>query len=124
MITTTSRLLYWTPRILGILFAAFTSIYALDVFDEALGFWQTLAALGVHLIPTAAIVGLLLLAWRWEWIGSVAFLALAILYVFWGWGRFPLSVYVVMCTPLIVMSVPFYLNWKNRRTLHMKHAVT
>ena len=28
------RVLYWTPRVLGILFALFISIFALDVFGE------------------------------------------------------------------------------------------
>lgn len=30
--------LYWTPRILGILFVLFISIFAADVFEEHLGF--------------------------------------------------------------------------------------
>ncbi len=123
MTTSIRRTLYWSPRILGILFAAFTSIFALDVFEEGGGFWQILVALGMHLIPTFALVLLLVLAWRWEWIGGVSFFAMAILYVVWAWGRFPLSVYLIMCSPLIIMSALFYVNWKYRGEFRIKQTI-
>ena len=37
--------LFWTPRVAGILFVLFLSIFALDVFGETRGFWETLLAL-------------------------------------------------------------------------------
>ena len=52
----TSRLLYWSPRILGILYAGFITMFAADVFDERLGFWKTVVALLMHLIPTAIVL--------------------------------------------------------------------
>src|ERR1035441_3495384 len=52
MKTSTKRFLFWTPRIICILFACFVSIFALDVFQENHGFWNTLLALLIHLIPT------------------------------------------------------------------------
>lgn len=45
------RTLFWTPRVLSIAFIAFLSIFALDVFSEHLGFWQTVAAFMMHQIP-------------------------------------------------------------------------
>jgi hypothetical protein len=33
------RMLFWTPRLLSILFAIFISLFALDVFGEGYGFW-------------------------------------------------------------------------------------
>ena len=50
------RLLYWVPRILCILFAAFISLFALDVFGEGYGFWHSVLTLMVHLIPTYIVV--------------------------------------------------------------------
>jgi hypothetical protein len=37
-----SSILYWAPRLLGILFSLFVSIFALDVFGQGYGFWEPL----------------------------------------------------------------------------------
>src|ERR1017187_3486958 len=44
------RLLFWSPRILCLLFAAFLSVFALDVSAEGLVFWKTVLALLRQLI--------------------------------------------------------------------------
>jgi hypothetical protein len=67
------RLIFWTPRILNILVAVFISIFALDVFGEGYGFWGTMEALLMHLIPTAIILVVLIASWRCGWIGAVIF---------------------------------------------------
>ena len=64
MIRPSKQLLFWTPRILGILFALFLSMFALDVFGEGYGFWGTLLALFMHLIPVYVLLIGLALAWR------------------------------------------------------------
>ena len=64
MNTPTKRLLFWTPRIICLLFAAFISLFALDVFEENHGFWNTLLALSLHLIPTAILLLILATSWR------------------------------------------------------------
>jgi len=58
------RVLFWAPRILCILFAIFLSVFALDVFSEGYGFWQTIGALLRHLVPTFIVVIALLIGWR------------------------------------------------------------
>jgi hypothetical protein len=70
------RGLFWTPRVLGVLFAAFLSIFALDVFGEGYGFWGTILALVMHLIPTLVVLAVLAIAWRWEAVGGILFIAL------------------------------------------------
>lgn len=107
-----ARLLYWMPRVLCILYAAFLSVFALDVFDGS-GFWPTLIALSIHLIPTAAILVILLLAWRWEWIGAGAYFALALLYVRMAGSHHPDWIAVV-AGPLLLVAVLFLLNWIRR----------
>jgi len=113
----TRNLLYWSPRVLTILFAIFISIFALDVFSSSRGFWETATGLLLHLIPTAFIIGVLVLAWRWEWIGAAIYLALAILYIVLARGRFPLSAYFVIAGPLVVVGALFMLNWLLRAQL-------
>jgi hypothetical protein len=107
----TKRLLYWTPRILCLLFAAFLSIFALDVFSEDYSFWETVVALIMHLVPTFVVLIVLAISWRWEWVGAVIFSTLGVLYIVMAWGRFPLSVYFVISGPLFVVAGLFLANW-------------
>jgi len=105
---------FWAPRILTILFALFLSVFALDVFEGKKAFLETLAALVLHLVPTFLVVVLLVLAWRWELIGVVAFAGLAIAYVGFLWGRFPWVNYAAISGPLLLVSVLFLLSWRQR----------
>ena len=114
------RVLFWTPRILCILFAIFLSMFALDVFDEGYGFWQTIGALLLHLVPTFIVVIALLIGWRWELVGAVLFGALAVFYVVWMWGRFPLVTYLSISGPLALVGVLFLFNWIYRAQLRMR----
>jgi hypothetical protein len=118
--TSVKRVLFWTPRVLGILFAIFVSVFALDVFGEGYGLGQTIGALLLHLVPTYIVVIALVIAWRWEWVGAVLFSALAVFYVVWTWGRFPLVTYLAMSGPLILIGVLFLFNWIYRAQLRTR----
>jgi hypothetical protein len=86
------RVLFWAPRVLCVLFALFASMFAFDVFSESRGFWPTVGGLLIHLVPTCILVIVLLVAWRWEWVGAVLFTALAVGPMSCGAGRaFPWS---------------------------------
>jgi hypothetical protein len=112
------ELLYWAPRALCIIFALFTSIFALDVFDQRLGFWETAGALFIHLIPTFLMFILLAVSWRWEWIGGVFFIGMAVLYVVTMWDRhFQWSVYALIAGPLVLIGILFLINWFHRDSL-------
>jgi hypothetical protein len=117
MKTPVKHLLFWAPRILGLLIAAFISIFALDVFDEHHGFWNTAFALLMHLIPTAILLLLLALSWRWEWTGGVLFPALGVVYLVTCWGRFHWSAYALISGPLFLLGSLFLLNWVFRAEL-------
>ena len=69
------KVLYWTPRILSILFIAFISIFALDVFGKP----QWFLALVIHLIPSFILIALTIIAWRHELLGGFAFIAIGLL---------------------------------------------
>jgi hypothetical protein len=114
MTTPTKRLLFWTPRILCLLFAAFISMFALDVFGEHRGFWQTVLALLMHLIPTALLLLALAISWRWEWFGAVLFPALGVFYMVSTWGRFPWLTYLLISGPLFLLGALFLINWMLR----------
>ena len=120
MNTSLKRVLFWTPRILCILFAIFLSVFSFDVFGEGQGFWETILALLMHLIPVYIVVIVLVIAWRWEWVGAVLFTALAVFYVVWAWGQFDWSAYAVISGPLVLVGVLFLFNWIYRAQLRTR----
>jgi hypothetical protein len=107
------QLLYWAPRALCIVFALFISLFALDVFEEGRGFWDTTLALLMHLIPTFLLLAVLAVSWRREWIAGIFFPLLGVLYVVWAWNR-PFgswSLFLLMAGPLVLTGALFLLNW-------------
>ncbi len=78
MHTAAKRILFWAPRVSCILFAAFLSLFSLDVFGEGYGLGETVLALLLHLLPVFLVILVLIVAWRWEWIGAALFVALAL----------------------------------------------
>ena len=111
-----NRVLYWAPRLLCILFAAFISIFAADVFGHGIGFWRTALALLIHLIPTFLVLAVLALSWRREWIGGILFVVLGLLYVAFAWNKpfFGWGVLLGISGPLFLTGVLFLLDWRAR----------
>jgi hypothetical protein len=108
---------FWMPRIMCLLFAVFVSLFALDVFGAGYGFWGTIVALLMHLIPTAIILIVLAIAWRWEWIGAILFVALGVWYVIMAWGKFGWPTYLFIAGPLFLVGALFLVNWLYRAEL-------
>ena len=117
MKTPMKRLMVWTPRVLCILFAVFISLFAVDVFGEGYGFWMTVLALLMHLIPTAILLAALAIAWRWELVGGTVFPGLGVLYLVMAWGRFHWSAYLTISGPLFLVGLLFLINWLYRSEL-------
>ena len=118
MNTSKRRVFFWIPRVLCILFAMFLSLFALDVFSEGYGFWEAILALLIHLVPVYIVVIALCIAWRWEWVGAILFIALALFYPVWSEGRFHWSAYLVISGPLVLLCVLFLFNWIYRAQIN------
>jgi hypothetical protein len=114
MSRTPNRLLYWAPRVLGIAFALFISIFALDAFDANLPFAKQLLAFAIHLIPTGIILAVLAVGWKWEWLGSAGFVALGLLYMLSTHLRFPVIAYVIISGSAFLIGLLFLANWFTR----------
>lgn len=106
------KFLFWTPRILCILFAAFLTLFVADVFGESSGFWKTSAALLIHMIPVFIVIAVLVIAWRREWVGGVFFNVLALYYLFANLRH--LDWVMAVSGPLFLIGVLFLVNWLNR----------
>jgi glucose-6-phosphate-specific signal transduction histidine kinase len=105
--------LYWAPRILAIAFGLFVSLFALDSFSGQDSIWLKLGHFAVHLIPVAIYAAILVLAWRWEWIGAVLFAALGALYIA-SVGRHRLDWNLIIAGPLFLLAVLFLAGWLRR----------
>jgi len=68
---TSTKVLYWTARILCILTILFVSLFALDSFSSERTFWQNTTAFLVHLFPSIVLLALLIIAWKWEKTGGI-----------------------------------------------------
>ena len=88
MSPTFRNVLCWTPRVLGVIYAAFISLFAFDVWGMGGDFWEELAGFLVHLLPTYFIVAALVIAWHRPWVGGILFLLLATAFgLFFGWNE-------------------------------------
>jgi hypothetical protein len=113
------RALFWAPRALSI---AFLSIFALDVFDRRHSFWQTVLAFIIHEIPVFVLIAILILAWRWEWIGAALYAAAGLLdIVFISSRPVPPALRIAMILPVagpaFVIAGLFLANWLKRSEL-------
>lgn len=107
MASATDQALLWAPRVLGLLFAAFVSLFALDVFAEGHTFGETLLALAHHLLPTALILLAVLLGWRWPWAGALSFMALAAAYGLMIGHHFRWDWFALIGGPALLTAVLF-----------------
>jgi hypothetical protein len=121
METKVGKFVYWTPRILSIVFIAFLALFSLDVFDEKLGFWQTLLGLFMHNIPALILLAILIISWKREIVGGVVFILAGLLYIFsaftrnLGDWRIALAWSAQIAGPAFIIGGFFVANWIKKR---------
>lgn len=107
-------ILVWAPRLLLILFALFLIPFSFDVVEEGKGATQIGVALFMHNVPSMILGLVVFAAWRREWIGLLSCAVLAVAWVVWAWGRFPLPTYFIMAGPLFLIAALYAVNWRLR----------
>ena len=110
------QILFWTPRVAGILFILFISLFALDIFEMQLGFWGTILGLFMHLIPSILLTVALILAWKWEWVGAALFIGWAIWYVAFMRG-FDWVAYALVSGLPALIGLMFLAGWVWRKKI-------
>jgi hypothetical protein len=103
------RILYWLPRILGILAILFMMMFSLDCFEN--GGTDALLCLLMHNIPALIIVAVLVISWKWELIGGILFILgfIAGGIFFDGFGKNPASLIVI--APFLLTGILFILYY-------------
>jgi hypothetical protein len=120
------RFVYWTPRILSIVFILFLAIFSFDVFGNGYAFWETVLALFIHNIPSLLLLGVLIISWKHEIVGGIAFILAGLLYIIsilintlkgpFEW--YMLSYSFIIAGPAIFIGILFLIGWKRKK----KHA--
>lgn len=103
-------------RILAILFAAFISIFALDVFQGGQSISQVLTALFMHLIPTFVILIFIWASWKRPLFGAILFPSLGILYFILAQGQ-DLIAYLLIAMPPFLIGLLYLISYlQGKRT--------
>jgi len=99
------------PRIAGIGLILCVSLFALDAFDTEESSWAQFGGFMIHLLPSLVLVLVLLVAWRFELVGAIAYVGLGLLYFLLTGGREHWSAYVVLSGSLFLVGVLFLAHW-------------
>jgi len=110
---TSTKVLYWTARILCILAILFVSLFALDSFSSERTFWQNTTAFLMHLIPSFVLLASLIIAWKWEKVGGIILiifgLAFSIFIFVFNYKRNQFPVMTCLMQALVI-AMPFVLS--------------
>jgi len=109
-------LLLWTPRILGLAVTLMLGLFALDALDHGKSFWQVLPGFLIHLSPALLLLLVVILSWRWEWIGGIAFVGLAVFYALMVVNR--IEWICLISGPLLLVGALFLVSWWKHKELH------
>ncbi|MBS3143484.1 hypothetical protein J4446_01225 [Candidatus Woesearchaeota archaeon] len=114
-----SKFIYWTPRILSIIFILFLALMSLDVFSSELSFWQTLIGLFMHNIPVIILLVVLIISWKYEIVGGIAFILAGLLYIVMLF-RNPFEWYMLLWAIQIsgtafLIGILFFINWFRKK---------
>ena len=115
-----SKFIYWSPRILGLLFVLFLMIFSLDVFGEGLSVSQVIIGLFIHNIPALFLLIILIISWKYEIVGGVVFILAGLLYILmlalnprFEW--YMISWSIIIAGPAFLVGFLFILNWQKKR---------
>lgn len=114
-----NKLIYWTPRILGILFVIFLMIFSLDVFEPGLTGWQIAIGLFMHNIPALILLLILIISWRYEIVGGVTFILAGLVYILLlamnpNFEWYMLSWSLIIAGPAFLIGILFIINWRKK----------
>lgn len=123
-----NKFLYWTPRILSIVFILFLALMSLDIFEGNYGFLGTILGLFMHNIPVFVLIIVLIISWKHEIFGGIAFIFAGFLYIFFvlknaistGFEWYHLSWALQISGVVFFIGVLFLIGWRKKRKKYKK----
>lgn len=113
------KFIYWTPRILSIILIVFMGLMSLDIFDGNYGFWGTVLGLFMHNIPALILLTVLIISWKREIVGGIAFILAGLLYIIATMARNEFEWYLLAWIIQIsgvafLIGILFLIGWRKR----------
>lgn len=102
------RFVYWTPRILSILFLLFLAMFSLDVFGSGLTGWQIVLGLFMHNIPVFILAIILWISWKYEIVGGIAFIIAGIVHLVFSILRVDVEPWYISGAVSLIIDVPAF----------------
>lgn len=121
--TKVKKWIFWTPRIISIIFILFLSIFSLDTFDFCTGFFNCLLGLLIHNIPVFVLAILLWISWKREVVGAITFFLAGLLYICqmifnvlrYSGEWYMLSYSLIIAGPAFFIAYLFLLNYLKKK---------
>ena len=114
-----SKFIFWTPRILAILFILFLAMFSLDIFEGNYGFWGTILGLFIHNIPVIILLIVLIISWKYEIVGAIVFILGGLFYIavllMNEFESYMLLWILQISGPAFLVGILFYLNWRQKK---------
>lgn len=104
-----NMLVTWAPRVIAILGIGFISLFSLDAFSSGVPLSEALPGFAIHMIPSLVLVAILVVAWRFELVGGIAFLLISIV----PFVRLsnPVWVNLILAGPFMVAGLLFIVSY-------------
>jgi len=118
-----NKFIYWTPRVASILFILFLAMFSLDIFGQGYSFSETVVGLLMHNIPSFILLIILLISWKYEIVGGIAFILAGLLYtamiimnaIQGSFEWYMLSWILTIAGPAFIVGILFIINWAQKR---------
>lgn len=114
--------IYWTPRILAILFILFLMVFSLDVFQPGLSSGQILLGLFMHNLPSLVLAIILWISWKYEIVGGISFLIAGLLHLIFSVTRGDVDPWytsllfsLILDGPAFLIGALFLVGWNKQR---------
>ncbi|MFH1182262.1 MAG: hypothetical protein V1702_04845 [Candidatus Woesearchaeota archaeon] len=117
---------YWTPRILGIIFVAFLALFSLDVFEAGGSAGGIALGLFMHNIPALILLAVIIISWKHEIVGGIVFILAGISFIILNLIReagtaivdpwyITVAFSLIIAVPSFLIGILFLVNWRMKK---------
>lgn len=116
-----NKIMLWTPRILGLLFVGFLTLFSFDVITPGLSFGQIALGLFMHNIPALILLAVVIISWKYDLVGGIVFILAGILYIIvlsmnkFEW--YMISWSLMISGPALLIGILHIINWKRKQKM-------
>ena len=128
-----SKFVYWTPRIISILYICFLAIFSFDVIEPGVSIGQIIIGMLIHNIPSFVLTAVLAVSWKREIVGGIVFTVVGSLFlaravaavVMNGFGEIvaALAGSLLLAAPALFVGILFFINWRKRKAVTASPSV-